>query len=154
MITYSVENNMNTLLELDDLGMLGQNFMEVDPRGLSSSFRLNVIQAQALIDNNMFEIVVARNTQSNPVGYIIMCVSEEDLFCCEPVATTVCTFLDVKYRKSTVFPRMLRMVEDRLKERGVTHYTIGLLPEGTNLEKHGYHLDTKNYSKALTEPSQ
>lgn len=149
MITYAIENKMSTIEEIDSLGMFEQNFMEVDPRGLSSSFDMNWEFVNQLLYLDLLKIAVARNEYDRPIGYLIMTVAPKDLFCKEKVATTLCTYIDPSHRKGVVFSKLVKTMEEHLISLGVQHYSIGVMPE-LELSNHGYHLDNKVYSKPLT----
>lgn len=146
MIT--MENTYETLEELYVEGLFEENFLEADPRSLSSHFTLNLASCYNLLDANMMKIIVARD-EGKPVGYLIYNLVPQDLFTMQTVASTMCVYIKMEYRGGLLFNKLIKFAEESARLEGACVFHIGLTPNSVNLERFGYHTDNIVFSKTL-----
>ncbi len=147
MIT--MENYHKTLEELYIEGLFEDNFLEADPRSASSSFTLNLESCYNLLDAGMMKIIVARDEDGKPVGYLIYTIVPQDLFTMQTVASTMCVYIKPEYRGGMLFKEIIKFAENTARLLGAVVFHVGLTPNSVNLERFGYHKDNIVFSKIL-----
>lgn len=147
-MNITMENTYTALEELYIEGLFEDNFLEADPRSLSSDFTLNLESCYHLLDAEMMKIIIARD-EGKPVGYLIYTLVPKDLFTMQTVASTMCVYIKPEYRGGMLFKNIIKFAENTARMYGSAVFHIGLTPNSVNLERFGYHTDNVVFSKIL-----